>query len=371
MENEKNTEDIEDTGNANGIKDMEDIENMNSVKDIEDSKNMDRIKELDEEEVQETTITISLAGDCTLGTDESFSYINSFPYRFEKVKGDYSYFFKGVREIFEKDDLTLVNLETTFTTGRKKADKKFRFKGDPAYVNILKEGSVEAVNIANNHIYDYLERGFKDTLEALDSAGISYSGEGYTAYFDIKGLTIASLGYRGFSGSIKEQVGIDIKKARDNADIVIVSFHWGQERSNYPNAIQLELGRYAIDQGADLVAGHHPHEIQGREKYKNRDIVYSLANFCFGGNRNPSDKDTFIFQSAFTFKGKELISVKGKVIPCQVSSVKEINDYQPTILEGGDKERVLKRILEYSEKLEYGIEAENLDEFSASTFLLV
>ncbi len=141
-----------------------------------------------------------------------------------------------------------------------------------------------------------------------------------------------------------------------------------RERSNYPNATQLELGRYAIDQGADLVAGHHPHVIQGIEKYKGRYIVYSLANFCFGGNRNPSDKDTFIFQNAFTFKGKELISVKGKVIPCQVSSVKEVNDYQPTILEGEEKERVLKRILKYSEKLKYGIKAENLDEFSASTF---
>jgi len=313
----------------------------------------------------ETTITISLVGDCTLGTDESFSYINSFPYRFKKENEDYGYFFRGVKEVFENDDLTLVNLETTFTKAHKKANKKFCFKGDLSYVNILKEGSVEAVNIANNHIYDYLEQGFNDTLSTLEAAGILYSGEGYIAYFSIKGFIVASLGFRGWSISIKDQVGQEIKKACEKADIVIVSFHWGQERSNYPNAVQRELGRYAIDQGADLVAGHHPHVIQGIEKYKGRYIVYSLANFCFGGNRNPSDKDTFIFQNCFTFNGDELKNVKGMIIPCQVSSLKEVNDYQPTILEGKEKERVLNRILKYSRELEYGITEENIDKFSS------
>lgn len=267
-------------------------------------------------------------------------------------------FFAGVKDIFENDDLTLVNLETTFTTAKKKAKKTFRFKGDPSYVNILKEGSVEMVNIANNHIYDYLQKGFDYTIETLEQAGILYSGEGHIAFFETKGITIASLGYCGWSTSIKDQVKRDIEDVRAKADLVIVSFHWGKERSNYPNEIQKELGRFAIDQGADLVAGHHPHVIQGIEKYQGRYIVYSLGNFCFGGNRNPKDKDTFIFQNEFIFRDGQLKESQCKIIPCRISSVTHVNDYQPTVLEGEEAQRVMNRILKYSSSLEYAFTEE-------------
>jgi len=309
-------------------------------------------KTTDQDEFQQK-IVISLAGDCTLGTDESFSYVNSFPYQVKKQNEDWGYFFAGVKDIFENDDLTLVNLETTFTTAKKKAKKTFRFKGDPSYVNILKEGSVEMVNIANNHIYDYLQKGFDDTIETLEQAGILYSGEGHIAFFETKGITIASLGYCGWSTSIKDQVKRDIEDVRAKADLVIVSFHWGKDRSNYPNEIQKELGRFAIDQGADLVAGHHPHVIQGIEKYQGRYIVYSLGNFCFGGNRNPKDKDTFIFQNEFIFRDGQLKESQCKIIPCRISSVTHVNDYQPTVLEGEEAQRVMNRILKYSSSLEY------------------
>lgn len=153
---------------------------------------------IEEEPPEDIVITISLAGDCTIGTDETFTYTNSFPDRLNKVGGDWKYFFAGVRDIFENDDLTLVNLETTFTKATKKANKRFRFKGEPSYVNILKEGSIEMVNISNNHIYDYLQQGFDDTLETLDNAGLLYSGEGYKAFYESQGITMASLGYQGW-----------------------------------------------------------------------------------------------------------------------------------------------------------------------------
>jgi poly-gamma-glutamate capsule biosynthesis protein CapA/YwtB (metallophosphatase superfamily) len=307
------------------------------------------------EQEETVEIRISFAGDCTIGTDEAFTYVNSFPDRYERVGGDDSYFFRGVKPIFENDDLTLVNLETTFTREKKKAEKKFRFKGDPSYVNILKEGSIEAVNISNNHIYDYLKKGFQDTLATLEQAGILYSGEGHIAYYETKGITIGSIGYQGWSTGIKDSLKNDILEARQKADIVIVSFHWGIERSNYPNSVQIELGRFSIDHGADIVVGHHPHVIQGIDKYKDKYIVYSLGNFCFGGNRNPSDKDTFVFQSIFTFRNGELAGQEGIVYPCSISSVDNVNDYQPTLLKGKDRERVINRLLEYSTKLKYGI----------------
>ena len=311
----------------------------------------------DQTEELPVEIRISFAGDCTLGMDETFTYENSFQHRYEKVGKDPSYFFRNVKHIFESDDLTFVNLETTFTKAEKKANKRFRFKGDPEYVNILLKGSVEMVNIANNHIYDYLEQGFKDTLQTLNDAGVLYSGEGYIAYYEVKGVTIGSIGYSysSWTAEIKDDLKNDIEEVRKNADIVIVSFHWGIERDYYPNAVQLELGRLSIDLGADVVIGHHPHVIQGIDKYKGKYIVYSLGNFCFGGNRNPADKDTFIFQNVFTVQNGEIIDNQGLVYPCSVSSQTNVNDYQPTLLKGQDRERVINRLLEYSSALKYGI----------------
>lgn len=300
-----------------------------------------------QKDVEKKTITISAAGDCTLGSDDSFGTIGTFNAEFINQNGNYGYFFGGVKSVFEQDDLTIVNLETTFTTSDQKAEKTFRFKGDPSYVNILKEGSVEAVNIANNHIYDYLDKGYYDTLKHLGEAGIGYFGLGNKYIADVKGIKIGLLGYNGWdeSESFKQQLRGDIQNLREESSLVIVSFHWGNENEYYPNSTQKNLARYAVDYGADLILGHHPHVIQGIEKYKNKYIVYSLGNFCFGGNNNPSDKDTFIFQQTFTFQNGLLAEASDKnIIPCSISSVSHRNDYRPTILSGEEKDRVMNKI---------------------------
>lgn len=303
------------------------------------------------------TLTLSFAGDCTLGWDDSFSYQNSFPQVLMKEKNDFAYFFRNVKSIFQADDLTLVNLETTLTQANKKAVKKFRFKGEPSYTGILQNGSIEAVNLANNHIYDYLQQGFRDTVKNLDKAGIGYSGEGYIGMWKLKDKVVASLGFTGWDTSQKKKIGDEIAKLRKTCDILVVSFHWGNEYAHFPNNVQTELGRYSIDQGADIVVGHHPHVIQGIEEYKGRYIVYSMGNFCFGGNRNPPDKDTFIFQSTFTFlsnASKTIQDIQPRVIPCSISSVQHINNYQPTPLEGEASRAVLKRLSDCSKPLKYG-----------------
>ncbi|MCX8130045.1 MAG: CapA family protein [Clostridia bacterium] len=305
---------------------------------------------------QDITIKISFAGDCTIGTDEKgIPYKDSFPYVLKQNKNDYDYFFKKVKPVFEKDDLTIVNLEGTFTTATKMARKKWRFKGDPSYVNIVKSGSIEMVNISNNHIYDFLTQGYNDTLKALKSKGILYSGEGHTEYYKTKNTTIASIGFNGWDTTIKKRLGNSIKTAKKKADIIIVSLHWGKEYTNYPNAVQTELGRYSIDSGADIVVGHHPHVIQGIEYYKGKYIVYSLGNFCFGGNPTPPDKDCIIFQNTFTFKEKKMSKSEGEILPCSVSTSDSINNFQPVVLEGEEGKRVLDRIYTYSKKLHYGI----------------
>lgn len=292
-------------------------------------------------------ITISAAGDCTLGVDSRFN--NSFNNYYNRKNA--AYFLKKVKPVFEKDDVTIVNLEGTLTTSESRADKAFTFKGNKNYTKILKKGSVEVVTLANNHTMDFGKTGFSDTKKALKSAKISYCHYGTIAYKKIKGVKIAFLGFAPMMGGMsKEPIKKGIATAKKHhAKIIIVSFHWGVEKDYKPNGVQKSLGRFAIDQGASLVLGHHPHVLQGIEEYKNRYIVYSLGNFCFGGNVNPADKDTMIFQQTFYVKNGKLQKTKdARVIPCSLSSTKGTNDYQPCILKGAGKRRVLGKIQDIS-----------------------
>jgi len=101
------------------------------------------------------------------------------------------------------------------------------------------------------------------------------------------------------------------------------------------------------------VVGHHPHVLQGIEKYNGKYIVYSLANFCFGGNSNPSDKDTMIFQQTFTIQNQEVEKDDNiQIIPCSVSSESGYNNYQPTPAEGEEKDRIQEKIDQLSSGLQ-------------------
>ncbi|SHK54229.1 CapA family protein [Tepidibacter formicigenes] len=296
-------------------------------------------------------ISISAVGDCTFGNYKGSNWTNSFNHEFENQKSDFAYFFENVKKFFSKDDITIINLEGPLTNAYKSEDKKFAFKGKPSYVNILKQGSIEAVNIANNHTYDYLEKGYKNTIDILKDNGIGYFGYENKYIKDVKGIKVGILGYKVWNNSnyLKRQIKNDLEYMKLNSNLIIVNFHWGEENKYYPNNIQKNIGHYAIDNGADLVLGHHPHVIQGIEKYKDKYIVYSLGNFCFGGNRNPSDKDTFIFQQTFTFENNELVNSSKNIIPCSISSIKSRNDYKPTPLTGEEKARVLNKIDNLSE----------------------
>jgi poly-gamma-glutamate synthesis protein (capsule biosynthesis protein) len=297
------------------------------------------------------TITISAAGDVTLGRDALTSYYNSFDHEAELQKKDYSYFMKNVKPIFENDDLTIVNLEGTLTNSTLMAEKQYRFKGTAAYTEVLKQGSIETVNLANNHMFDYLDQGYWDTVSALSEANVGYFGFEHKYITEVKGIKIGMLGFTGWDAGRQKKE--DIKKAVDSlksqgANIVIASFHWGDERKYTPNQTQKELSRYCIDIGVDLVLGHHPHVIQGIETYKGKSIVYSLGNFCFGGNKNPSDKDAYIYQHSFSFKDNILQTETGQVIPVSISSVNNRNNYQPTPLQGIEADRVMNKIRKYS-----------------------
>ena len=299
----------------------------------------------------EISITISVVGDCTLGTDENFNYARSLNAYYEK--NGPAYFLKNVKSIFESDDLTIANLEGTFTDLKTRADKTYAFKGPAEFVKILTSSSVEAVTLANNHSRDYGMQSLTDTRNTLDSAGVIHFGYDVTKVVEVKGIKVGLVGiyelidHTGRAQQVKDNIA---KVKSEGADIVIVIFHWGIERDAAPNSHQTMLGRLAIDEGADLVCGHHPHVLQGIETYKGKNIVYSLGNFCFGGNSNPSDKDTMIFQQTFTVTkdGVKDDNVTN-VIPCSLSSERNRNNYQPTPATGSEAERIMKKIKDRSE----------------------
>ena len=295
-------------------------------------------------------ITISCAGDCTLGTDVSFGG-RTLPVEAEAQGNDYSWFFRNVKPIFAADDLTIVNMEGTLTTGGSREDKTFAFRGDPAYVNILTKGSVEAVTLANNHSRDYGEVSFTDTKRYLEEAGIIWFENLNTAVTEVKGVKVGLIGLYALNGTAESNLPKAMEQVKQKgAELVVVQVHWGIESSTVPEQSQIDLAHAAIDAGADLVIGHHPHVMQGLEEYRGRMIVYSMGNFCFGGNQNPRDKDTMIYQQTFTFKeGKMQEDLDYAVYPCSISSESSRNNYQPTPAEGSEKERIEKKIQQLSD----------------------
>ena len=298
------------------------------------------------------SLTLSVVGDCTLGTDETFDYDTSLNAYYENYGADY--FLQNVRSIFSADDLTIANFEGTLTDSDEREDKTFAFKAPASYASILSGSSVEAVNTANNHSHDYGDQGFDDTLAALDDAGIVHFGYDETAVMDIKGIKVGMVGiYELYDHLDREQQLKDniAKVQADGAQLIVVIFHWGNETETVPDSNQTTLGRMAIDLGADLVCGHHPHVLQGIETYKGKNIVYSLGKFCFGGNSSPSDMDTMIYQQTFTIDAD---GVKNdnvtNIIPCSISSAAYdgYNNYQPTPAEGDEATRILEKINERS-----------------------
>ena len=297
-------------------------------------------------------LTLSVVGDCTLGTDETFDYDTSLNAYYENYGADY--FLQNVKDIFSADDLTIANFEGTLTDSDEREDKTFAFKAPASYASILTGGSVEAVNTANNHSHDYGEQSFDDTLAALDDAGIVHFGYDETAVMDVKGIKVGLVGIYELYDHLEreQQLKDNIAKVKaDGAQLIVAIFHWGNETETVPDSNQTTLGRIAIDEGADLVCGHHPHVLQGIETYKGKNIVYSLGNFCFGGNSSPSDMDTMIYQQTFTIDadGVKKDNVTN-IIPCSISSAAYdgYNNYQPTPAEGDEATRILGKINERS-----------------------
>ena len=302
-----------------------------------------------------STFTLTATGDCALGVLQYHEYAGSF-HQYYSEQGS-SYFFSNFKDVFENDDMTLINLECVFTDETERVEKKFNIKGQPEYTGILTSSSVEVCTMGNNHSMDYGPESLIDTQNALDEAGVLWAYNDVVSYYTTAdGIKVAVVSVSTLSDMTQAEAYFfdGIAKAKEQgANLIVVCPHWGIEGTNYANETQTSLAHRFIDAGADLVVGNHPHVLQGVEYYKGKLICYSLGNFSFGANRNPARKDTAVFQQTFTFvDGVLQPEVDAKIIPARVSGASDYNNYQPIVAQGEQMKSIIEQMKTYSSAYE-------------------
>ena len=304
-----------------------------------------------------TQITMTFTGDCTFGRNQIAAYNNSFD-QYADEKG-LDYFLSDVKHIFENDDITIVNLEGSLTTSTDIQPKNWNHKGDPRYVQILTDNSVEVAGMGNNHRVDYGISGCEETVQVLTNAGVGWCYDDNYLIHEVKGVKVGFVSvnevYDGTTVETWLTEGYEYLR-QSGCTIVIALVHWGEAHTTVPEDYQVELGHKLIDMGYDLVVGNHAHVLQAMELYKGRMICYSLGNFCYGGSKNPTDKDCGIFQQTFTLVDGELVlDTDIQFTPCSISSVSNKNDYHPVVLEGAERDRVIEKMNGYSQQFGFAL----------------
>lgn len=287
--------------------------------------------------------------------------------------------FRFVLDEFKKTDLVFGNLECPLSNRGSHLKNKCCLYSPPEAVKSLKSAGFNVFSLANNHVFDYGYEGFEDTISLLDEIGIHWFGAGKNleeartpAILSINNLSIGFLGYSwDFIGSInatKNKFGTaplneklileDVKKLKEKTDIVIVSLHGSYDRERYPLPSQRKLAHKIIDNGGSLILGHHPHVLQGIEKYNDEVTVYSLGNFIFPDisymNYNliqkTENRESMIFRCEISNNGIEDFDI----IP-----IRSNNQFQPNILKNDEKRLVLEKM----ENLSEGFKSQNYSNF--------
>lgn len=273
----------------------------------------------------------------------------------------YDHAFAQVKKFFQDVPIVIGNLEGPLTTrGTPEQDKTYVFRSPPGPVSrALRNAGINVVSLANNHTLDYGPDGLADTQAALDAAGIAHLGAGPNlaaarrpVVLEAAGRRVALLGYSvtlpehfyagpdkpGTAFAHESHVRADVAAARAQADIVIVSFHWGQEGKTQLRDYQVHLGRVAIDAGAAAVLGHHPHILQAVEQYKDGVILYSLGNFTFGSYSKQAQVSAV---AELTFAGDRVAELR--LHPINVNNFEV--EFQPRPLTGANADRVVDELI--------------------------
>ena len=261
---------------------------------------------------------------------------------------DFTWPFQLTKDKLQQADITFINLETPLIADCPQLTDGMVFCGHEQGVDGLTFAGVDVVNIANNHAGNWEEEGVLNTEEILKKAGIEVTGVNDLAIKNVNGTKFGFLGFN----EVNSQPGIpnltdnllrnQIKDAKQHADVVIVQFHWGQEYTYRPTTNQTKWAHLAIDYGADVVVGNHPHWWQPMEFYKNKLIVYSHGNFVFDQMWSYETREGLVGE--YLFEGKNLVDVKFHPVFIE-------NYGQPRWLEGVEKQKVLDHFLSESKKL--------------------
>ncbi len=298
-----------------------------------------------ETQPQEERFLLTFVGDCTLGASPANYYAD---FGFIKTVGtDYGFPFRNVIGFFAEDECTFVNLEGPLTDEGYPVEKTHTFRGPEDFVSILTENSIDFVTLANNHAFDYGQTGYDNTLQTLKEAHVPFVERDASQIFTTpNGLTIGIYGAVYYKLDVADMTA-QIRALREVCDLVIYAPHWGIEKTYHPTAEQTEVGRAAIDAGADIVWGSHPHALQPIEEYSDGILFYSLGNFSFGGNSVPEDFDTALIQiEIIRDSAGKVRRGETTIVPCCLSSIPERNNYQPTpyALDSPEYARVLSKL---------------------------
>ncbi|MFH0829324.1 MAG: CapA family protein [Candidatus Kerfeldbacteria bacterium] len=273
-------------------------------------------------------------------------------------RNDYNYPFLKTRNLLKKGDIVFCNLETAIFPGRPIKTGEMSFRSDVQVARAMKDAGFTVVSLANNHVPNFGAKGIADTLKYLDKAGIAHVGAGANVKQALKAATMtvndvrfSILAYNDSDvvpasyGATEKRAGTAlmdvtamvnaVKAAKKTSDIVIVSMHSGTEYKATPNARQQRFARAAIDAGAVIVIGHHPHVVQSVEKYKGKWIIYSLGNFVFDQMWSVPTRQGVMASIIFTKEGVSRIDYT----PVQIE-----NYAQPRVLTGAEAKAVLARL---------------------------
>ena len=279
------------------------------------------------------------------------------------IDADLDSLFKPMQPYFAASDLASVNLETVLADSKPggSPNKLIVFYSPTALAGALKRAGIDYVSLGNNHTYDYLDAGLDLTEDSLDAAGVAHSGSGErieqakaAARLDLGSNKLSLLGFVGWAGYFKPNLVADAEKGGamhgSDANIAaavegerragrapIMQLHTGTEYADEPTEFGVKRMRLAVEEGAALVASHHPHVTQGLEVYRNRLIAYSMGNFMFDQN----------FVETMTSLTLKVWMEKGKVIRAEVIPI-QILDYRPVPAVGSMREALLRRIFALS-----------------------
>jgi len=271
--------------------------------------------------------TVSFVGDCSIG-DTASSENHAGSYHTCIAKNGYDWPFSLVKPYLEADDLTVANLEVVLTERERHIKKMFYLRGKPEFTEVLRAGSIEAVNTVNNHCEDFYRDGYADTRKNLDAGGILHFGTlRADTSREVDDLLVQDLnGIRlGLIGFTYPQIKLDKIEARikrlkeeEHCDVVVVSLHWGREERSTPGTGQASTARKILDAGADMIYGHHPHVLQQIHFYDGKPVLYSTGNFTFG-TMSRVDTATGIFQMTWEKTDGKTELRRLRVIPCHTT----------------------------------------------------